>query len=82
MDEKSVSGDIRTRIHDLVAEEKTLRASGHTITAEDRARLQRIELELDQCWDLLRQRRAKAEYGDDPDTARPRTINDVEGYLS
>jgi hypothetical protein len=78
MDDKS----LLDRIHELVAEEKNLRASGHSVTAEDRARLKSLELQLDQCWDLLRQRRAKAEFGDDPDTAHARPVNEVEGYLS
>jgi ribonuclease Y len=42
--------------------------------------LKRVEEELDQCWDLLRQRRAKREFGKDPDTAQPRDIGTVENY--
>ncbi|UQX11375.1 DUF2630 family protein [Candidatus Mycobacterium methanotrophicum] len=56
-------------IHDLVAQEKTLRAQlqhGDINASEERERLRRIEAELDQCWDLLRQRRALRETGGDP----------------
>jgi hypothetical protein len=77
MDDKSVL----THIHDLVAEEKRLRASGHGMSADDRRRLEKIEIELDQYWDLLRQRRAREEFGDDPNAARERSANEVEGYL-
>jgi hypothetical protein len=40
-----------------------------------------LEEQLDQAWDLLRQRRARAESGDDPDVAQERSVNEVEGYL-
>ena len=43
-------------------------------------RLEDIEVMLDQCWDLLRQRRAKREYGDDPDEAHVRSADVVEHY--
>ena len=43
-------------------------------------RIRHIAQELDQCWDLLRQRRAKREFGEDPDTARPRDVDTVEKY--
>ena len=70
-------------INELVDEEKTLRAThrGHGLTGNDRQRLETIERQLDQCWDLLRQRRAREEFGEDPDAARERTVSDVEGYL-
>lgn len=77
MDDKT----ILDQIHDLVAEEKTLRGSGHGLSGDERQRLQRLEEELDQCWDLLRQRRAREESGENPDEARPRPVNEVEGYL-
>ena len=69
-----------SRIDELVAEEKELRTR-HTDT-DEHARLQALEVELDQCWDLLRQRRAKREYGENPDTAQPRSADTVEGYLN
>ena len=44
-------------------------------------RLRAVETELDQCWDLLRQRRARREFGEDPSGAVARSTNEVEGYL-
>jgi len=58
---------ILQQIHDLVAEEHQLR-SAHTgigLNSAERLRLEAIERQLDRCWDLLRQRRAAAEYGTD-----------------
>ncbi len=53
------------------------------ITAEEEhAKLAAIETELDQCWDLLRQRRARREYGEDPEGAEVRSEGTVENYLS
>jgi hypothetical protein len=77
MDDKSVL----SHIHELVAEEKRLRTARQGLSADDRRRLEKIEIELDQYWDLLRQRRAREEFGEDPDAARERTANEVEGYL-
>jgi Protein of unknown function (DUF2630) len=74
---------VRQRISDLVEEEHDLRSrlSSHDISpAEEQARLRDVEVELDQCWDLLRQRQAKREFGQDPDTARVRDARTVEGY--
>ncbi len=76
-------GSIRERISELVHEEHTLRdrlSSGQISPAEEHARLRDLEVELDQCWDLLRQRQAKEEFGEDPDTARVRDAPTVEGY--
>jgi Protein of unknown function (DUF2630) len=73
-----------TRIHGLVAEEKALRAQlqhGDISASEEHERLRRIETELDQCWDLLRQRRALRETGGDPGQAAVRPPGQVEGYL-
>jgi hypothetical protein len=74
---------ILDHVDELIAEEKQLRAThlGHGLTGPDRERLQKIEVELDQAWDLLRQRRAKAEFGEDPDAAAERPSGEVEGYL-
>jgi hypothetical protein len=74
---------IRQRISDLVHEEHSLRdrlASHEISEAEEHARLRSLEVELDQCWDLLRQRQAKQEFGQDPDTAQVRDARTVEGY--
>jgi hypothetical protein len=76
MDEK----DILTRIHALVEEEHALR-EGTEHTDDQRSRMQQLEVQLDQCWDLLRQWRAKRQYGEDPDEAEARPAREVEGYL-
>src|SRR5688500_14792995 len=74
------------RIQALVVEEHRLRGTGDGDAGaapeqEDRkARLRHVEEALDQCWDLLRQRRAKAKAGDDPEDAEVRPANEVEGY--
>ena len=72
--------EIRGKIEALVEEEHRLRDSGEH-TEEQRARLRRIEEERDQLWDLLRQRDAKRQYGEDPDEAQPRPEPQVENYL-
>ena len=72
------------RIRELVDEEKELRGrlQRHEISAdEEHARLRALEVELDQCWDLLRQRRALRETGGDPREAKLRPPDEVEGYL-
>ena len=76
MDEK----DILSRINALVDEEHGLR-EGTDHTDDQRARMQQLEVQLDQCWDLLRQRRAKRQYGEDPEDAEARPASEVEGYL-
>ncbi len=72
--------DIRSRIEALVEEEHRLRDSPE-LTDEQRARLGQIEVERDQLWDLIRQRDAKRQYGEDPDEASPRPEPQVENYL-
>jgi hypothetical protein len=72
---------ILDHINELAAEEHRLRESHATHSREDRQRLEALERELDQAWDLLRQRRARSEYGEDPDDARERSVDEVEGYL-
>ena len=66
-------------IDGLVKEEESLYAKGE-LTDDDRGRLTEIKVELDQCWDLLRQRRALREFGDDPDKAKVRPAKVVEEY--
>jgi uncharacterized protein DUF2630 len=63
----------------LVKEEERLYAQSG-LTDEDRERLAKIKVELDQCWDLLRQRRALREFGRDPDEAKVRPPKVVENY--
>jgi len=64
------------RINDLVAEEEKLQETPN----RDVARVRELEVMLDQCFDLLRQRRAKREFGLDPDSATARDPKTVEGY--
>lgn len=73
---------ILSRISALVQEEEVLRTRhvDEPLTAGERARVEWIEVELDQCWDLLRQRRARREFDQNPDGARVRTIDTVEHY--
>ena len=83
--------DILQRIQALVDEEHQLREPAGAGSAgglgdaaagdQDRlARLAQVEAALDQCWDLLRQRRAKAKAGEDPNEADARPPSEVEGY--
>ena len=68
---------VRARIEELVAEEHRLwdaEAAGNASPA-DRERLEELKVSLDQCWDLLRQRRALDQYGMDPDTAAPVAVS-------
>ena len=66
-------------IERLAAEEHKLYNQA-TLGEEDRARLAKIKVELDQCWDLLRQRRARREFGQDPKAAHVRPPDVVENY--
>jgi hypothetical protein len=66
-------------IQHLVAEEKKLYAQG-TMSDAERDQLAKINVELDQCWDLLRQRRALREFGRNPDEAEVRSAAIVENY--
>jgi Protein of unknown function (DUF2630) len=72
--------DLLARIQALVEEEHTLRDGAGDGQAPDQGRLQQVEERLDQAWDLLRQRRAKAESGENPNEAEPRPVSEVEGY--
>lgn len=75
--------DIRNRIKGLIDEEHGLRtrlSKGEITVDEENRRLRRIEVELDQCWDLLRQRRAKRQYGENPEEAQVRDAKTVENY--
>jgi hypothetical protein len=74
--------EILHRITQLVEEEHELskRAEHHQLEEDEHARMRQLEVALDQCWDLLRQRRARREFGQNPDDATPRDANIVEGY--
>jgi uncharacterized membrane protein YccC len=79
MDERQ----IRQRIAGLIDEEHQLRelvGRGELETADEQTRLAELETDLDQCWDLLRQRRARRDAGEDPDLAEPRPVDVVEDY--
>ncbi|MDQ6869153.1 MAG: DUF2630 family protein [Pseudomonadota bacterium] len=78
MDDKKVTESI----DELTREEHELfeRESHGTATDADREHLRHIQVMLDQCWDLLRQRRALRESGRDPEEARVRDEKTVEGY--
>ena len=77
---------IAARIERLVTEEQDLRRGEQKDSPDadalegDRDRLRAVEVELDRCWDLLRQRRAREEFGLDPDDASPRGADTVEHY--
>lgn len=70
---------ILERISDLVDEEHRLRAEAAP-PEQNAGRLQHLAEQLDQCWDLLRQRRAKREFGTDPSTAVVRDAGTVKRY--
>ncbi len=78
---------IAARIERLVAEESELRRAEQRDSGDgealetDKGRLSAVEVELDRCWDLLRQRRALREAGANPDDAEAREAGTVEGYL-
>ena len=79
MDDKAVL----SRINDLVSEEERLLESSRGpdgLNETEDARLKAVEVALDQCWDLLRQRRAKRHAGEDPDQAHVRDAGVVEGH--
>ncbi|GGT29325.1 DUF2630 family protein [Streptomyces chromofuscus] len=73
------------RITEMISQERDLRdhlAEEGTDRSAEQARLARIETELDQCWDLLRQRRARLAAGQDPGEAEVRPASQVKGYLT
>jgi hypothetical protein len=77
MDDRDIVG----RIGQLADEEHRLERSAPSGLDDDQqARLREIEVALDQCWDLLRQRRARRAAGGDPDDAEVRPESTVEGY--
>ena len=75
--------DIQARIKGLIEQEHDLRqqlGAGEITHEVEHSDLARIEVELDQCWDLLRQRRARREFGQDPGEAAVRDAGAVENY--
>ncbi|MEM6106012.1 DUF2630 family protein [Mycobacterium sp. 050272] len=84
MGSEPTDNETLAHIRNLVDEEKDLRAQlqhRDISESEEHERLRRVEVELDQCWDLLRQRRALRETGGDPREAAVRPADQVEGYL-
>jgi hypothetical protein len=77
--ERTSDGSLLRHIEELVSEEHRLQAQ-ESLSEEDRARLRAVEVELDQSWDLLRQRRALRTIGQDPDKAQVRPADIVEKY--
>jgi len=75
--------EIMAHISELIATEHTLRqqlAAGELTREQEREQLRSAEEALDQCWDLLRQRRARRDFGENPDEAMARPVSEVEGY--
>jgi len=80
MDDK----EILAHIDDLIQTEHELRerlAAGQLSSPREREQLKAAEEALDQCWDLLRQRRARREFGENPSEASARPVGEVEGYM-
>ncbi|MEO8276471.1 MAG: DUF2630 family protein [Thermoanaerobaculia bacterium] len=80
MTEKTTQQTVRHHIENLVKSEHKLYEKGTALDDNDRAELHHLKLELDQCWDLLRQRQALLDAGRNPDEAHVRPIDVVENY--
>jgi Protein of unknown function (DUF2630) len=76
------NAEIHRHINELIEEEHSLRGGGPSDLPDDerRRRLAQLETQLDQAWDLLRQRQARREWDQDPDRARERPTRVVENY--
>jgi hypothetical protein len=79
MAESTTDHSILRKIEGLVREEQHLYGNGE-LADHDQVRLEAIKIELDQCWDLLRQRDARREFGQDPNDAKVRPASVVEQY--
>jgi uncharacterized protein DUF2630 len=79
MTDRDTDQPVRDHIERLVKEEHRLYGQ-KSLSDADHERLKKVQIELDQCWDLLRQRRALREFHDDPDQARVRPPEVVEKY--
>jgi hypothetical protein len=79
MEQEAEDQSVLKSIHQLAEEEHRL-YSHEALTDADRARLERINIELDQCWDLLRQRQALRDAGRSPEEAHVRPPDVVERY--
>jgi hypothetical protein len=83
-DQRMDDKEILSTIDDLIKTEHDLRArlaAGQLTTDEEHEQLRAVEQQLDQCWDLMRQRRARREFGEDPSGTAARPVGEVEGYL-
>jgi Protein of unknown function (DUF2630) len=80
MEQPDMDETVLARISRLVNEEHGLFERGQ-ISDEDHRRLAALQSELDQCWDLLRQRRALREFGGDPSQAHARDADVVKKYI-
>jgi hypothetical protein len=75
--------DVLSNIQELATEEHGLlerHHAGEALSEDEHRRLEDVQVRLDQCWDLLRQRRARRQYGEDPKAAKARDEGTVEGY--
>ena len=84
MDDKQILERITALVdeeHELRARRQAGAASGGADSAEEAARLRQLEESLDQCWDLLRRRRAAREFGSDPDGVSAQSKPQVERYM-
>jgi Protein of unknown function (DUF2630) len=75
--------EILARISELIKTEHALReqlTAGQLSSMQEREQLRAAEEALDQCWDLLRQRRARREFGENPNDAAARPVSEVESY--
>ncbi len=75
--------DVLSNIQELATEEHALlerHHAGEALNEDEHRRLEDVQVRLDQCWDLLRQRRARRQYGEDPKTAKARDESTVEDY--
>ncbi len=79
MTQHTTDQTVLAHIERLVAEEKKLYGKGE-VSDKEKSRLNQINVELDRCWDLLRQRRALREFGRNPDEAEVRPASIVENY--
>ena len=79
MQNRTTDGSVLRHIEELVSEEHMLQAQ-ESLSEEEHTRLKAVEVELDQSWDLLRQRRALRAVGQDPDKAQVRAPDIVEKY--
>jgi hypothetical protein len=80
MTQHDKDASVLAHIQRLVSEEHQLFERGE-LGAEDSSRLSTVQTELDQCWDLLRQRRALREFGSDPSQAHARDADVVKKYI-